>query len=251
MIPLNSEQKQLLFDHCIGLTSQEQTADAEALISSSEEAAEIHSKLKAALSPLNSLESEPCPDDLAERTVWRLNSLANSSQGRLQQLLAGERKREVTAGSWRWVGLGRRLATAAVFMIVGSVLLTTLKYVRYNSRRQGCQTQQASFFQGLSNYISDHDGQRPAVATTAGEPWWKVGYQGSENHSNTRNIYLLVKGDYVKPSDFVCPGSKRGRTLQITPAQIRNYKDFPDRRSVTYSFQIFCRKMGNGKLLCR
>jgi hypothetical protein len=251
MIPLTSEQKQLLFDHCVGLTSEEQTAEAEALVSSSEEAAEIHSKLKAALSPLNSLESESCPDDLAERTVWRLNSLANSGQDRLQQLLAGEQKREVTAGSWRWVGLGRRLATAAVFMIVGSVLLTTLKYVRYNSRRQGCQTQQASFFQGLSNYISDHDGQRPAVATTVGEPWWKVGYQGSENHSNTRNIYLLVKDDYVKLSDFVCPGSKRGRPPQITPAQIRNYKDFPDRRSVTYSFQIFCRKMGNGKLLCR
>jgi hypothetical protein len=33
MSPLNNEQKQLLFDYCIGLTSQKETAEAEALIS--------------------------------------------------------------------------------------------------------------------------------------------------------------------------------------------------------------------------
>jgi len=251
MIPLNRGQRELLFDYCMGLTSQEQTAEAEALISSNEEANEINSKFKTILAPLNSIEPEPCPDALAERTVWRLNSLANSSRDRLQQLLAEEQSREITSKTWHWVSLVKRLATAAVFMIAGSVLLTTLNYLRYNSRLQACKMQQSSIFQGLNNYISDHDGQRPAVATTAGAPWWKVGYQGSENHSNTRNIYLLVKGDYVKLSDFVCPGSKLGRLLEATPSQIRTYKDFPDRRSITYSFQIYCSRAGNGKLLCR
>ena len=85
MIQLTSEQKQLLFDYCIGLKSQEQIAEAEELISSNKEAAQIHSKLKVILAPLNTLEPESCPDALAERTVWRLKSLANSSQDRLQQ----------------------------------------------------------------------------------------------------------------------------------------------------------------------
>ena len=89
MITLNSKQKQLLFDNCIGLTSQEQNAETEALISSNQAAAEIHSKLKATLAPLDSIEPELCPDDLAEHIVLRLNDLANSSPNRLAQLQIG------------------------------------------------------------------------------------------------------------------------------------------------------------------
>jgi len=251
MITLNSREKQLLFDYCLGLTSQEQGAEAEALISSNQAAAEIQSKLKATLAPLDSLELEPCPDGLAEHTILRLNDLANSSQDRLHQLLATEQTREVAVKKWRWPSLSGRLATAAVFIIAASVLLPALGYLRYHSRLQQCQMQQGSFLQGLNTFVSDYDGQGPTVAATAGAPWWKVGYQGSENHSNTRKIYLLVQGDYVKLSGFVCPGSKRGRIIQATPSQIRAYKDFPHRSCVTYSFQINCRRMGNDQLLCQ
>jgi hypothetical protein len=251
MITLNNKQKQLLFDFCIGLTSQEQSVEAKALISSNQAAVEIHSKLKAILAPLDSIEPEPCPDDLAGRIVLRLNDLSNSSQDKLHQLLANEQMREVIVKKWRWASFARRLATAAVFVIAASVLLPTLGYLRYHSRLQRCQMQQGSFFQGLSNFVSDHDGQGPTVATTVGAPWWKVGYQGIENHSNTRKIYLLVQGDYVKLNRFVCPGSKHGRIVQATPSQIRAYKDFPDRSCVTYSFQINCLRMGNSQLLCQ
>jgi hypothetical protein len=251
MITLNSEQKQLLFDYCLGLTSQEQSSEAEALISSNQAAVEIHSKLQATLAPLDSLEPEPCPDFLAEHTILRLNDLASSNQDRLHQLLANERTQEAVLEKWRWGSFGRRLATAAVLIIAASVFLPALGYLRYHSRLQQCQMQQSSFFRGLSSFISEHADQRPTVATAAGAPWWKVGYQGSENHSNTRKIYLLVQGNYVKLSSFVCPGSKRGRIVQATPSQIQAYKDFPDRSGVTYSFRINCRLMGNGQLGCQ
>jgi len=255
MIPLNSEQKQLIFDYCLGLTSPEQTAEAKTLISSSKQAAVIHTKLKATLEPLNSLEPESCPDSLVERTVLRLNSLANSSQDRLQELLASEQNREVTTKSRLPLNFARKLATAAVLMIAGSLLFTTFRavsgYARHHSLRQQCQMQQSSIFRGLHNYISDHDGQPPAIATSAGDPWWKVGDQGNENHSNTRRVYLLVKEGYVKPTEFVCPACKYGETIQMTPSQLSKFKDFPSKRYVTYSFQISCRQARNGTLLCR
>ena len=251
MIPLSSEQKQLLFDYCVGLTSQEQTAEAEALVASNQEAADILAKLKATLAPLGSLASEPCPDALADRTIWRLNSLVNSSQGRLQQLLASEQARAAGTKNRLWAGWVGRLATAAVFLIAASVLLNTLNYLRHNSRLQRCQMQMAGIFQGLSHYISDYDGQPPAVAAVAGDPWWKVGQQGSENHSNTRNIYLLVRGGYAQAGDFVCPGCPYDADVRMTPAEMRTYKDFPGRNCVTYSFQISCQRTKNGKLLCR
>ncbi len=251
MSPLNNEQKQLLFDYCIGLTSQKETAEAEALISTNKEAAEIHSKLKAAIAPLDSLEPEPCPDELVEHTIWRVNKLADSSQRQLQQLLASEQTRNVTTKSQLWWNLGKIAAAAAVFMLIVGVLVPVLGVVRQKYWRQQCQMQMGGVFQGLSNYMSDYDGQMPAVATIAGAPWWKVGDQGRENHSNTRHIYLLVKGGYVDLNNFVCPCCKNGKPFQITPSQIRTYKDFPDRKYVTYSFQISCRMTGSGKLLCR
>ena len=251
MIPLTSEQKQLLFDHCIGLTSQEQTAEAEALVASNLEASGIHAKLKATLAPLDRLESESCPDGLVDRTVWRLHSAAHSSQDRLRQLLATEQSRDAAFKTRAWVGMVRKLATAAVFLIVASVLFNAMNYFRYNSRLQQCQAQMAGVFRGLGNYVADHDGQPPTVAAAVGDPWWKVGRQGDENHSNTRNIYLLVRGGYVGAGDFICPGCPCAASAEATPAELRANKDFPSRSAVTYSFQISCRRTRDGQLLCR
>jgi len=251
MTPLNNWQKQLLFDYCLGLTSEKETAEAEALISSNAEAAEIDSKLKATVTPLESVKFEPCPNDLAERTIRRLSNLANSGLPQLQQLLASEQTQNIGTKSQFWWNLGKIAAAAAVILIVLGTWFAPLDFVRAKYRQQRCQMQLSSIFQGLNNYISDHDGQAPAVATATGAPWWKVGYKGKENHSNTRHIWLLVKDEYVNIVDFVCSGSKDGNTLQLTPSQINTYKDFPDRRYVTYSYRIRCGMGEDERLLCR
>jgi hypothetical protein len=235
----------------MGLTSEEQSAEIEALIASNEEAADIHAKLKASLGLLDIWDPEVCPDALAEGAVWRLNALAGSSEDRLQQLLASEQAKGVAAGNRIWTGFGRILATAAVFLIAASILFNVLYYLRYNSGVRLCQAQMASVFQGLSHYIADYDGRSPTVAAAVGDPWWKVGQQGDENHSNTRNIYLLVRGGYVDPAVFVCPGSPCNGTVHLSPADAKAYKDFPSRNCVTYSFQVRCHRAKDGKLICK
>lgn len=249
MSQLSSEQKQLLFDYCTGLTSEEQTAEAEALVASNQEAADIHAKLKSTFMLLDSLGDEVCPDELADRTVWRLSSMA-SSRGRLQQLLASEQSKRI-GGNRIWVGFARRLATAAIFLIAGSVLFNVLGYLRYHAQLQQCQSQMAGVFRGLSHYISDYDGKPPSVAAAAGDPWWKVGHQGNENHSNTRNVYLLVRGGYTQTGDYICPGCPSGKAVRVSPSEAKTYKDFPCRDSVTYSFQVNCQRMKNGQVVCR
>jgi hypothetical protein len=238
MTPLDDLKKQLLFDYCLGLTSEEQTVQAEALISSSKEASEITSKLKAALAPLESLDPEPCPDELAESTIGRLNNLARSSQLQLQQLLAAEQSQQTAAKNPFWLNLGRRLATAAVFMIAGSILITSLNFARQKYWRHQCQMQLSRISQGINRYSNDHNGKMPAVAAATGAPWWKVGYQGNENHSNTRPVWLLVKGNYVNPADFICPATGHRKILQLDNLQLKNYNDFPNRKYITYSFRI-------------
>jgi hypothetical protein len=251
MSPLNNEQKELLFDYCIGITSQEETDEAEALISSNQEAAEIHRKLKAALAPLDNLEPELCPDELVEKTMYRVHNHADSGQEQLRQLLANEQDKSVTIKIGPWRNWFETAAVAAAILFIAGILIPTLSSFRQKYQRQLCQKQMGNVFQGLSNYISDYDGQAPAVATIAGAPWWKLGYQGRENQSNTRKVYLLPKGGYVELESFVCPGCGQKKTVEITPTQLRTYRDFPNRTYITYSFQINCRKFVGGKLLCR
>ncbi len=242
MTVLNDKQKQLLFDYCLGLTTEEETAEAEQLISSNSQAAQIHSKLKVALSPLKTLESESCPDELAEGTIWRLNNQARSSQLRLKQLLADEQARGTAEKGRFWKNLGETLATAAVIAFAVGVLMTFSNYSRQKSRQMACMAQLQRIGQGIKSYSDDHGGQLPAVATAAGAPWWKVGYQGKENYSNTRHIWLLPKGGYVNPADFICPGYCRSKKLEFVDAsQAQHYNDFPSRKHVTYSFRIRCK----------
>jgi prepilin-type processing-associated H-X9-DG protein len=242
MSQLNNQQKQLLFDYCLGLTFEQETTEAEELISSNEKAAEIHSKLKAALEPLDSLEPEACPDELAEGTIWRLNNLARSSQLQLQQLLADEQAKGLTTKGHFWRNLIEMAAVAAVILFVAGIWVPTSNFARQRYRQLQCRMQLSQIAQGIDRYKADYNSKLPAVATITGTPWWKVGYQGKENHSNTRHMWLLVKGGYVEPDNFVCPGRRQGQVIKLDPLQVKNYNDFPGRKYVTYSFRIMCPK---------
>ena len=250
MMPLNNQQKQLLFDYCLGLTSGQEAAEAEALISSNAQAADIHAKLKSALSPLNSLADEACPDDLAERMILRLRkaNVGDSGHSRLEELLAEEQARRGTIKIGFWRNFGDIVTVAAVIMLVSAVLVPSLGHARQQYWQRRCQVQLGNIFEGLSNYTSDHDGRLPAVATEAGDPWWKVGYQGSENHSNTRPVWLLVRNGYVKPENFVCSGIRQAKRVRFDTLQVQNYNDFPGRAYVSFSFRICCRSAGSARL---
>lgn len=241
MSPLNEKQKQLLFDYCIGLTSEEQNAEALTLISSNEEAAEIHSKLKAALTPLESLEPVTCPDDLAERTILRLNNAGRSSQLRLQQLLAGEQARGVARKGTFLRNLGKMVAAAAVFLVALGAFQSSSNFARQRYNENRCRAQMGSIFRGLSDYIAENDGQMPVVAAEAGAPWWKVAHQGEENHSNTRCMWVLVKSGHVDPADFVCPGRRQKPVIRFELIRVENYNDFPSRQHMAYSNRICCK----------
>ena len=79
MNPLRREEKERLLNYCFGLTFAEEAANIEAWIAHDEEAARLHAGIQAALGPLESLPPEPCPEELAERTIHRLCVAARGS----------------------------------------------------------------------------------------------------------------------------------------------------------------------------
>lgn len=242
MTPLTSEQKRLLFDYCIGILSEQQASQADDLISSNKQASELIEKLKAVLSPLEFLEQETCPDELAETTITRLKNANRSSQLRLQQLIADEQARQVGAPRLFWRNFGRILLAAAVIILVFGIFFSPLQYAR---NKAGCHAQLYQIGQGLISYQNENDGQLPMVAAIDGSPWWKKGFKpkSPENFSNTRHMWLLVKGGYVdKPMDFVCPGRKSSKKVTFDSIEVGQYYDFPSRDHVSYSFRIRCYK---------
>jgi len=255
MTGLSEQDKQLLFEYCIGLTTGQQTAQAQELMFANNEAADFCAKIKASLSPLDSIAQEMCPDELAEGTVWRLKQAARSAQLRLEGLLAAEQQKKVGREVGLWGDFGRRLAMAAVFVVVGSVFITGYRvacgYIHQKYWQTQCASQLGHIFQGMANYKSDNDGEMPAVASAAGAPWWKIGDQGPANQSNTRRMWLLVKNDYASFDDFVCPGKKQNFRLAIDPYTARQLIDFPRRDFVTYSLRMQCSNSGTSSDLGR
>jgi hypothetical protein len=81
---LKNKQRELLFDYCVGITSEKETTKAKELISSNKEATKIHRKLKTALAPLESIRPELCPNLLAERTIFWILSTPVDSNYQLQ-----------------------------------------------------------------------------------------------------------------------------------------------------------------------
>lgn len=233
---LSLEEKQIIFDHSLGIT--EQKSEAEDLISSNPQAKQLYERLKLSLSPLDTLEDEECPAHLVDGTVLKLKQTAERSN--LEKLIDQEQQRgETKKISPFWPNLGRRLATAAVFMLVGTAILSAINYMHQHSIRTQCQSQLSKIYRGMTSYSSDHNENLPSVSASTGSPWWKIGYEGQENHSNTRNLWLLPKHGYVNQEQFVCPGSNV-KQVKIDPDTIKMKNDFPSRNSITYSFQLIC-----------
>jgi hypothetical protein len=242
MTPLSDHQKQLLFDYSLGLTSAREGSEAEALIASHEEAVELYQSMQLTLAPLESVEPEPCPDDLLERLFLHLREVAPAGPGqvRLAELLVSEQSGRSRIKVPLWRNWSEVVAAAAAVVLFVGILFPTVGHMRGRYWQARCGSNLNAIYAGLRNYVSDHDGLLPAVAMTPGSPWYKVGYQGQENHSNTRQIWLLPKLGYVDPGRFLCSGRTDARTLSYEGFDVRNLDDFPGRTYIHLSVQVPC-----------
>ena len=155
-------------------------------------------------------------------------------------MLAAERSRSRTIKIPLWRNWSEVVAAAAAVFLFVSILFPSVGFMRQRYAQTQCGTQLASIYEGFRNYVSDHDGLLPAVAMTPGSPWWKVGYQGQENYSNTRQPWLLVKHGYVRPDRFLCPGRREPYEVSYDGFKVQNLNDFPSRIYIHYSVRIAC-----------
>lgn len=240
MSALNKEQKQQIFDYSLGISNQQDSPRIERLISENPEASELYLKFKTQFGKLDEWKVETCPDDLVEKTLANINQHAGHSSYQLGKLIEKEQDRDSTEKIHSWSNFGETIAVAAVLIFAAAVFIAPLKYARHIYWKNTCESQLSAISTGLNNYRHDYNGQMPSVVVAGGQPWWKIGYQGAENYSNTRNAWLLAKHGYVEADNFVCPAARDGQQIALDPQEIKEYHDFPGRKYITYSFRIKC-----------
>ena len=76
MNPLSRNEKELIFDYCFGRVGADRIVSVQQLLAHNEQAAALHARLQAALSPLRNLRAKLCPAELAERVIRFLGAAA-------------------------------------------------------------------------------------------------------------------------------------------------------------------------------
>jgi len=242
---ISQQQKDLIFDYYFQCLDQAQAEGAAELIASNPEASKIYNDLKSSLASLETVIDDSCPDELAAQTVAKLRLAASAGKARLDVLLAAEQEKTtssqqakpVTTKHRFWRGL-ELTAAAAMFLVVAGSFFVWNQGVQQVKYKTVCASNMGNIGKSMATYANDNNGRLPSVATTAGSPWWKIGNQGKENHSNTRHNWLLVKNGYTNAKNFICPARKHAKAVKLSPQQLKQYNDFPSRRNVSYSFAL-------------
>lgn len=242
---LSSEQKGLVLDLYFGCADSGEIERALALVAENREAASLYEKMGPSMEVLGSLNHTDvdCPDHLVDKTLEKLSSMAGSN-AKLTELIGqhGVYTRSTTTRRAFWKRTFDLVSVAAVILIVCSIYFPTVNNMRYKSWDTACKANIAGVFQGIDSFQKDNQGNLPNTAAAAKSPWWKVGYQGQEDHSNTRGLWKLVKGGYAQPGDFVCQGSTHGKTIRLLNEDIQRLRDFPSKKYITYSFRLISNK---------
>ena len=248
MTNLTRDQKDAILEFYFRCGDEANLNRGRDLVASIPAAAELYARLEETLTQLDSIKYEPCPDNLAELTIARLKLAASSGQRQLRELLAEEQKKgsvsdkqiDTTKRSfWRIA----EIAAAAAMIVVGlGLAFIPLSNARQIERQNLCKMNLARIGRGIQSYAKDNNGALPAVAMPAGSPWWRIGDRSEKNNSNTRGPWLLVKDGYAKTDAFVCPGSKDGKILNLSPAELRKLNDFPSWQNINYSYILMCDK---------
>ena len=251
MKKLSQEQQKLILDFYFRCGTQKDIEDGRDLVAAVPGAAKLYAGLENALTGLDHIKHESCPDNLVDLTIARLKLVSagsKASNSRLHQLLKQEQaapslsvKTPVKSSFLRPVF--EVLAAAASIALVAGILFPSFGLARTKYRQVACENNMRVLGAGFASFVKDsapNNGGLSDVRVQAGSPWWKIGDQGQQARSNTRYPFMLIKGDYVDGKVFVCKGNKTAKPFVTQAGTIDQLNDFRSHNNISYSFSLFC-----------
>jgi hypothetical protein len=160
---------------------------------------------------------------LVEKTLARVQLEIEAQAGRLQL--------DVRPGR-RGVRLADLVSVAAVLLIGSGILMPILNSVRDQSQRQHCLANLGATAMAFGAYASANRDELPLASASLGTgKWWEV---GQPQHSNSANLFTLVRTGYTPLQNLACPGNPGAATSLPTP----DARDWRRLDEVSYSYQI-------------
>jgi hypothetical protein len=129
---LDHQERELIFDYCLGQCLPPRALEAEELIAHDHVAAEMHCQIESALAPLSDMPVDLCPNYLANLTIRRLCELAKQRahvERPTSRVISVNARKRVT-------NMAAALGIAACLLLVAGTLLPSFSSVRHDHPRQ-------------------------------------------------------------------------------------------------------------------
>lgn len=220
--PINAEDELLLIDYVLGRCEPGPAENVRLRLREDPALRNVHESLTRTFAALGLCQDAAPSADLADRTV---------------RLVLKHRRRQARTTGQELVGRGtlrpmfslrELVAVAAAVVLMGAVVVPSVRYARERSLQNHCGSQLGQIGFGLHTYAGDNDGALPTVGAVSG---WLPG-AGDHPVSNSAALFQLVKEGYVAPTAFQCPAVGAG-TFVVRP----DMTDFPHAGYVSYSYQ--------------
>jgi len=240
-----------LLGYQLGIADDETRRRVESLLPDAETRAAALARIAATLAPLDAF-SPPPPPDLAAGILRRVRAtqrtlplprVAASSGQR-----AAVRAEEHGWGSRPVMALRELASLAAAILLFVGVFLPGYQTARQAAQRNACAAHLRQLGQGYAGYAETHGSVWPfAGEVPPDRPWVMVGNESRERVSNSRHAFILVRGRFVPPESFTCPGRPGDRPLSLPDAE--HLDDFPDARNNSFSTNFVTRPWRHGEFL--
>lgn len=231
----DAQRQSELIGYALGLTDADENRRIEASFTDSARLNEICARIRRTLAPLD-LDPEPiAPRDFTARIMARVER----ASGVLKFPNAAEplEAAEAGTGGGPLMPMRELIGLAAAILLFVGILVPGYRTARNAAQQAMCANNLRTIGGGIAGYTEANSASMPfAGAVPVGGSWMPAGQGDAGSFSNSRNLFLLVRGRYVSPQAFIDPA--RARDFAVHASDLDRFDDFPNARNNSYSANL-------------
>ncbi len=232
----DSQQMAELIGYALGLTDD---AENRRIAESFTRPGDLERGCKNVRRTLAPLDLDPAPvppHDLSARIMTRVDREAGILKFTRAAAIASNA--DAPAGGGPLLPFRELVGLAAAVLLFVGILVPGYRTARTAAQRTVCANNLRTMGTGYAAYAEQNAGQLPFTGAipTSSASWVPTDRAGVPHISNSQHAFLLVRGRFVTPDAFLCPG--RPEDFAATVENLDRFDNFPDLRNNSYSLDL-------------
>ncbi len=236
----NSEFQSDLLGYRLGLMDESERSAFVERAGGEAALASMCRRLDSILSPLASDKVDAAPADFVDRIM----SAVEASNGVLpfpKGALATPPGQPIVTGGGSLFSMRELSGIAAAILMFVGVFVPGYYSARQAAQKAACANNLRAVGNGVVAYAHANENRLPFAGFVPAEAKWAATNPDFDGDAvrNSRHPYQLVKGQFVQPDAFVCPGNATDFAFQTdSPGQ---FDDFAHPQNISYATNLFTR----------